>query len=772
MKSYLSIAVPLVVLGLVFVGGSFLASAIDSPQSKLDREMLNKIELAQRMLNDYNASTPRIEQAFAAAATRPVDIDPEAWRNFTRAGEDAKHPLGANKKISERLSTDEQQIRKLASDIARLNGDEAVSKAVPGPSEAYGNLQASIKSNRTLLDKALAVVREAISMTVGDGEAEVRGANQPVPTRLEAILLYHKADLMRREAALRRVRGNEDRISFVNLLADIRKLDDEIKAEQSPLVGGTVPGLEALPSVSLSEIEPAKEKAEKAVVKKQTGSEKLWIFGKLVDRLPIKKAETPASGPESAPAEQEEEKSAKPASAPSAVAKVKALASQPEAPAGPMETVPSLADRLAALQSERTRANSAIEAASADAKTLTGQIGELKTRLTAVEQLAKDAELKMIEAERTGVKGTDSQASEAFRENYRKLSDQYRQALQEVVTLKEGAIRNAKSTADEPEKILSAPLAPANSAKPMLPERGLVALEADLATAAKFVESNRALLTEIERQIVDLTGQRTMVEARISKLQAHKRKVLEQAAKFSTQAIVAVAQADRLEKEALDLITGVGQQAAQRAQAAASASQQRIQKFIRSENPVDVQEKKLTEMAGDQYTAAGASTVKADLGLLAARICVQQADDLQLHQRMLEAGKQAGLTSLPDAKKLPEGMTAESVPACATKADEADKVAKADLAEAAKYAKEALTAYTEAAEQLKDLWAAHTSIAAVHLLMAHLPRAQGDTEDHLTQARQILARAITGREKRSEYPTYRWIVDGLKAASASAGNKP
>jgi predicted nucleic acid-binding Zn-ribbon protein len=116
-----------------------------------------------------------------------------------------------------------------------------------------------------------------------------------------------------------------------------------------------------------------------------------------------------------------------------------------------METVPSLADRLAALRSERTQANSAIEAANADAKTLTGRIGELKARLAVVEQQARDAELKMIEAERTGVKGSDSQASEAFRENYRKLSDQYRQALQEVATLKEGAIRNAKSTADEPE---------------------------------------------------------------------------------------------------------------------------------------------------------------------------------------------------------------------------------------------------------------------------------------------------------------------------------
>jgi hypothetical protein len=59
-------------------------------------------------------------------------------------------------------------------------------------------------------------------------------------------------------------------------------------------------------------------------------------------------------------------------------------------------------------------------------------------------------------------------------------------------------------------------------------------------------------------------------------------------------------------------------------------------------------------------------------------------------------------------------------------------------------------------------------IAAVHNLLADLPRAADDPDDHLAEARQTYERAIRGRETRPEYPVYRRIAEDLAATTPPA----
>jgi hypothetical protein len=123
-----------------------------------------------------------------------------------------------------------------------------------------------------------------------------------------------------------------------------------------------------------------------------------------------------------------------------------------------------------------------------------------------------------------------------------------------------------------------------------------------------------------------------------------------------------------------------------------------------------------------------------------------------------------GVTIKLDPQKLPEGISADAVPAAATDPAEAGKAIAEARKKATEFARQALDQYTQAASQAKDLWVVHTNIAAVHNLLADLPKAENDNEDHAALARQTYARAIQGHENRPEAAAYRQIIDSLKEA--------
>jgi len=752
--------IPVVVLALVVGGGYFLMPAIDSPQSRLNEQIDRKIELAQRMLNEYNAGGPRLAEAFAAAATRPADIESDKWREYLNLS-DENSPFAS---LKDRVDSQERELARRSEEVSRMSGEEAIPAPLPGPSEAYNQLMGELRSGRALLDKALALVREAISMQEGEGENVASGRDHPTATRLEAILLRHKADLLRRQAALIRAQADLDRQRFSRVVTAWSELQDRIAAQNLLLAGATVPertrvkhsAAPVQPDATAARPDSAENAADQGSAPRAAKPGFWGWVERGVQRL--SSPETPQ--PQEAPEPQEQPAPEPPPSEP-AVAETPSEAPA-EAEVIPAEHVPSLADRIAALKQQKTEVAERIESGQAEVDRLDQQIKDLDQRIAAARQQARKAELRMLAAEQKEISG--AAATRAFEDEYRSLSRQNREAARDAVILEQGAVRNARSKQDDPEQILTSPLVPTDPAKPMKPERGLVALQDDRDMAATTVKNNRRLLAEIERQIVELTQRRKAVEARIHKLGSEQQELLSDAYKLANSATLAVFEASLLEQQAIDLITGPGQTAAQRAETAAAKYQRDTARFIRSENPTDPPVRKLTEMAGDQFTEANAVAVQGDLNYLLARIYVQQARGLQRHEEMLKqtAGPGIGIKSRPD--KLPEGMSPEPVTEYPSYiiVDPAPRIEE-DRESAAKAATKALEQYQQAAQQQQDLWVVHANIAAVHDLLADLPRVDGDTEDHVALAREIYARAIQGREARPEYGTYARVIDSLKS---------
>jgi hypothetical protein len=807
-KLYISIIIPVIVLCAVLVGGYVLSPAMEPPQLKLNEQVGAKVELAQRLLSQYNAAAPRLERAFAAAATQPENIEAEKWQGF-RDQEGEKSPFAF---VKERLSSQGQQIDNVSRAIADASGEEAKRTELPGAAEAYRGLLDSVKSNQELLDQALGAVREATGLSMGEGENAAQGGDHPVATRLEAVLIHHKADLMRRQAALLRSDAASSRDQFERALASCRDLDEELQAQKVLLAGGNAPGKGAV-AVANTEAQaaPASEPADAAKPDKAAKAakpDKAAKSGKAADADKATKADKTAKSEKASKSTDSgsligelakraqgllgkpEGKSAKSDSKKAAKSEVEQAAAEPARPdalkprkaekaeqaekpekaepaaepvaePGPAESVPPLADRIAELKKIRSEADAVGQSAQADADRLTKQIEDLNGRIAAARQKAHEAEVKMIEAERNGVKADE----------YRKLSETYRQASREAASLEQGAVRNAKPAVDDPDEIIQAPLVAADSAKPMEPERGRVALEADLATAKATVETSKTLLAEIDRQVADLSARRDAVEARVKRLEEQRQKMVADAATYGNAAMIDVLRADQLEAQALDLASGAGAQAAKRAQAAATKYQSQMSQFIRSENPAELPERKLTEMAGDQFTTANATLVGGDLNYLVARIYAQQAVDLKCHQQFIADAQSAGASPKLDPKSLPEGVQAEAVPEYLTNPEKLPQVIKDDETKASEAAKQALDAYTQAAGQLKDLWVVYTNIAAVHRMMADLPKLANDNDDHAALARQTYARAIQGREKRPDYNVYRRAAESLVVAKPAAAEK-
>ncbi len=774
MKLSISIIVPLVVLAAVFIGGYFLSSSFETPQARLDAEVDAQVEVAQRLLSQYNAAVPQLERAFTAAATQPENIEADKWQSYLE--QDAEQSPFAS--VKEQLDAHQQQLAQLSREVGALNGAEPAVAPQPGASEGYANVVDGLKANRELLDQALNAVANAISLAQGEGEAEARGSNHPVATRLQAILLHHKADLLRREAALLRGDAESNRDQFERVAVLCRALDEEIQGQKGLLVGGAAPGkgselATAAPAQSEPAAEPAAEpvkpaKAEGADAKPKPAetpkAKSGGLFDLLVGRakqIVSKPGAKSSAAPEHAVAAPEPVTEPAPVQPPSAQADAPA-ANVPAAEPGPDESVAPIADRIAQLQRDRAAAAGAQQAAQTEVERLSKQVEEITGRIAAAHKTAHQAEVKMIEAELKGV-----QADE-----YRRLSQTYREASREAVALEQGAIRNAKSAVTDPDDILQSPLVPQDDAKPMEPERGKAALDADLLAAKTAVQTNKALLAEVDRQIAELTARREVVQARVQRLEGQRRQTLDEAQRFADAVFADVLRAGLLEGQALEIVIGPGAQAAQRARSAASKHQSQVQQFVRSENPAELPDRKLTDMAADQSSVAHAAMIEGDLNYLAARIRLQQAEDLAHHQDFIADLQAIGLSPKLDVQHLPEGVQAEAVPEYLTQPEKLPQVIKDEQTEAAKAARQALDQYTQAAAQLKELWVVHTNIAAVHNMLAGLPRLENDTEDHVTAARQTYTRAIQGREKRPEYEVYRRIANSLavNAAPAPAAN--
>ncbi len=81
MKSHITVIVvaSAVVIGLAVA--VFTAHPLESAQTRLDRQINEQVETAQRMLMDYRPITAQLSMQLGSAATQPVDVPPAEWQD-------------------------------------------------------------------------------------------------------------------------------------------------------------------------------------------------------------------------------------------------------------------------------------------------------------------------------------------------------------------------------------------------------------------------------------------------------------------------------------------------------------------------------------------------------------------------------------------------------------------------------------------------------------------------------------------------------------------
>jgi len=667
-KSYAILVAALVLVVASVATSYFTASGLESPQRKLERSIDEQVELAQRMLFEYEPAAVQL----ALAVTQPADVSTEAWLEYQRSLDDAEQPLGRL------LQQQDRELTQLRGKLSKLGGEEPPRQPQPSAADAYRTLQQELEVNSARIEKALRTVQKAIQMSRGSGDTEVRGSGHPAATRLEAVLIYHQVDLLRRRASVLRSRADEERRLFADKAARWRDLAIRIRGLEIDLAG--------------------------------------------------EQASAHQDSPTTAPAE---------------------LMTNP---------IPSLADRIAALQTRRAEVVSSIQAAQENARQAGEIIADLERRIFATTSKAAEAEKRMLSLEDAGIDATDPDSINRFATAYSTAAQTYREASKEAAILEYGFFRNARPNTENEDAITGDLLVSVDPDKEMVPERGLAATQTDLLAAERLATDSHGLLKEIDRQIADLMAHQDDLKTHITQLRNSQENLAKQAKQHVATAIATVIEADELETQAIDLANGPGQQAAQRAKRAANqwrndARQQN------AENPPGTTNRRLKLISEARFVAGHAQVVEGDLASAVAMLQAERAQDMKRHRNMLMGAMQLGLRA---DELLPKEMTIETVPALAFKTSAAKKDSNQSRKAALTAAKRALEVYTEADADLGQLWVLHTNIAAVRYLLASLsPKPEADKQRKA--ALQEYQRGIRDQADQPEMKVYRRIIDKLTA---------
>src|SRR5690606_2384653 len=103
--------------------------------------------------------------------------------------------------------------------------------------EDGGQLAEHVRRRSELIDEALKHAREAVQTSVDDAS----GSSHPAATHLEALLLYRKADLQRREGLAHRIRARRATQRVADLLIAWDEVDRQVRTLAARVVGPQTP---------------------------------------------------------------------------------------------------------------------------------------------------------------------------------------------------------------------------------------------------------------------------------------------------------------------------------------------------------------------------------------------------------------------------------------------------------------------------------------------------------------------------------------------------
>ncbi|HOW72745.1 MAG TPA: hypothetical protein PKY77_19260 [Phycisphaerae bacterium] len=729
MKQYTPvIAIVGIILAVVLVG-MFTASPLQSPEARLFKQIDAQVEIAKRMLWDYNPADIRLAAILGPSASQPADVPTEKWQQTLADLE--------RNSFDQSLQQQKERKSELGNSYAQLAGVSPPDSAEPEGAQAYQTLQESLNRNATLLSEALKIVQEARGLS--DGEAS--GENHPTATRLEAILCYQQADLNRRQAAVQIALADQAREQFdANVLAwnrlevEVTSISRELGQEHVliHLDDSGPPASQPVAAPAASADEPAKAVPGQPAAQPTTGAKKSGL-GSLINKL-LRRSKGDKEAPKTA------------------TVKAAAKASQAEVAEQSAENTQPLDAQIAKLTERKGQVQAAIAAAEKTVAKLTDQISNTQTRLAAAQAQASEAEQKMFKLEDAGVKSTDPAALNSFVKDYSAASAANRAAFRESTMLAQGAIKGAKTDAVHEDDILNAPLTGDQGA-----ERGLVALQSDLKAEQGLIESNNLLLKEIQRQTAELNRRQDTLTRQLAQLKAEQATFAEKAGEAAKAAIAALLEAEKLAAKGIELAEGSGQQAARRAKAAAENRMQNAER-LNQDNAPESRNPRLTLIAGNKFTAGHAIALEGDMAYVVAMTQAQREESLRRHARLLAVLETLGMK--PEASLRPEGVNAADLPQAIVKSDAARTTADQAHAAAVKAARSALETYNQADDPLKQLWVLHANLGAINYLLANLSTGD-EAQQYLAQARQQYQRALRGQEDRPEAQPYKEVLAGI-----------
>ncbi|UCD27680.1 MAG: hypothetical protein JSV03_11280, partial [Planctomycetota bacterium] len=576
-----------VVVGLIVIFA--ITPRLQSPQARLNRQIDDQIDLAMRIIAGYKPDGMHLASHLDSAATQPADIPPNMWQENISYVQQESPFADSIRKIN-------NELRRLDQLTSNLRDETLHPTAADSARDGYQELNQELKRNESSIADALATVSKAVRMSIEAGDETIRGSSHPIATRMEAVLCYNQADLLRRRASIYHALADVDRARFLRILSSWRHINAAVLSLERD-INPSQPETEAEAStnaVKQSDKEkttPEKVAAKPQKIKKQTGGPSPFTTGlrKLFD-----KETKPADEPTDTAVQQQPPV---PEEQPPAAEESPEESESVELPKIVYEKLPTIQQRITKLQNRQEQVASDIDSAKEKAKKLTATIKDLEWRIADAKSKASKAEEKMLALKSAGIDPADPESLKQFTNDYNTAAQIHRNASSEATILEKGSIRNARPESEDQDKKQSVPLVPVDPQKEMTEVRGLIALQSDLRIAEGNIETNTALLKEIDKQIEDLTIHQEDTKQRLARMKTSRDDLLKQAEKVLTSAIDAVAQADKLENEALALIENTGKPAAERAQRAADKrlSDARNLRDPKSEDP------RINMIIGDRF---------------------------------------------------------------------------------------------------------------------------------------------------------------------------
>ncbi len=622
------------------------------------------------------------------------------------------------------------------------NGRDAsdAESALPAPPEQDEH-KGRLQRNEQLLKDALAMVTNAVQMgPVQVGDETYSGSMHPAATRLQTVLIYSLADLKRREAANYQAKAVENRDRFYRVYDNWMNVQARLRSTAR----GLTTDLSALPDAAV-----AKSKASR--------SSKGGAIKKMLSRLL-----SPGAGgqPASEPPDDTVLTTETTTVPESIEVEVSAIVD---------EQLPTIDQRIAQMRVQREERTATIAEARQNVEQLTETTAQLQRKIDALNTEARQAEQRMMALREAGIDPTDEQSLKNFVEQYEAAAKTARRAWREAEVLQKGSILNARPDTNEEEEWLSAPLVAADPSQAMEPVRGLVAYEGDLRAERALLETNQALLAQIDNQIAELTQTKQATEEMVAKLTNTNRRLKEEALRHARRTVELMAMAAQLEHDAATLVEEQGIRAAQNASRAMSKQQNDTRDFIatKENKPNHPNAKELNTLANDRSQVGYADVLKGDMEYCLAVIRAQTADGCRAQAPLLERATVMGIAGKPDllpsSAEAGSNSEAESIPAWVYDADAARNTAKEQSDKALESARNALDFYQNADETLNQIWVLHTNIAAVRQLLARLSPDPAQQQEHRRLALEKYTLAIQDRRDRPEAPLYVRIIDYLKA---------